>query len=121
MQRCPHQLSEKEVQESLLAELALPAPTVDTVELEDARWFHLSWLERQRPRTGTLPSEAAGNLNLCLMGCIGILNASRTLFTCPIQSRILVKDLGAELFGCTYLSFCLLASRADPASFAVAC
>lgn len=37
-----------------MAELALPAPAVDTIELEDARWFHLSWLESQLSASGTL-------------------------------------------------------------------
>lgn len=54
VQRCPHLLSQQEVEDSLLAELALPAPAVDTIELEDARWFHLSWLERQLSTSGTL-------------------------------------------------------------------
>ena len=108
MQRCPHQLSEQEVQGSLLAELALPAPMVDTVELEDARWFHLSWLECQRRRKGPLPSEAAGTLILCLMSCIGISNASRSLFTCPIQLLVVVKDPSAGLSGVhNFLSVCL--------------
>ena len=70
VQRCAHRLSEQEVQESLLAELALPAPAVDTVELEDARWFHLSWLECQRRKAGTLPPEAAELLIMCLMSGI---------------------------------------------------
>ena len=121
MQRCPHQLSEKEVQESLLAELALPAPMVDTVELEDARWFHLSWLERQRSRTGTLPFEGAETLIVCLVGCIGITNASRIVLTCPFQLHMVVKDLGAGLSGCTYLYFSPLAPRADPALIAITC
>ena len=111
VQRCPHQLSEEEVQESLLAELALPAPMVDTVELEDVRWFHLSWLEYQRRRTGALPSEAAETLNVCLMGCIGITNASRSVLTCSFQLHMVMKDLGAGLSGCTYLYFCPLASE----------
>ena len=51
-QSCVHQLSEHEVEDSLLAELALPTPAVDTVELEDARWFHLTWLERQLSNSG---------------------------------------------------------------------
>lgn len=110
MQRCPHQLSEKEVQECLLAELALPAPMVDTVELEDARWFHLSWLEFQRRRTGTLPSKAAEALIFCPMGCIGNTNAPRTISNCPIQLHMVMKDLGAGLSGCLYLYFCPLAS-----------
>ena len=121
MQRCPHQLSEKELQESILAELALPAPMVDTVELEDARWFHLSWLERQLRRTGTLPSEATETLIACLMGCIGITNASRTVLTCPFQLHMVVKNMGAGLSGCSYLYFCLFAYRADPAFIAVTC
>ena len=37
----------------MMAELALPTPAVDTIELEDARWFHLSWLERQLSASGT--------------------------------------------------------------------
>ena len=52
-----HKLSEREVEDSLLAEVALPAPAVDAVELEDARWFHLSWLERQRSSSGTCPID----------------------------------------------------------------
>ena len=52
MQSCTHHLAEHEVEHSLLAELALPAPAVDTVELEDARWFHLTWLERQLSSSG---------------------------------------------------------------------
>ncbi len=45
-------LAEHEVEDSLLAELALPTPAVDTVELEDARWFYLTWLERQLSNSG---------------------------------------------------------------------
>ena len=54
MQSCVHQLADHEVEDSLLAELALPKPAVDTVELEDARWFHLTWLERQLSKSGVL-------------------------------------------------------------------
>ena len=54
MQSCVHELAEHEVEETLLAELALPAPAVDAVELEDARWFHLTWLERQLSGSGVV-------------------------------------------------------------------
>ena len=52
MQGCVHPMAKHEVEGSLLAELALPTPAVDTVELEDARWFHLTWLERQLSNSG---------------------------------------------------------------------
>ena len=52
VQSCVHPLAQHEVEHSLLAELALPTPAVDTVELEDARWFHLTWLERQLSNSG---------------------------------------------------------------------
>ena len=36
----------------MLAELRLPTPAVDRTEIEDARWFHASWLERHLSRAG---------------------------------------------------------------------
>ena len=40
---------------TVLAELRLPAPAVDRTEIEDARWFHAAWLERQLSHAGKAP------------------------------------------------------------------
>lgn len=44
--------TEEEVESTLVAELCLQQPRVDVTELEDARWFHHSWLSRHLTPAG---------------------------------------------------------------------
>ncbi|CAL8464400.1 g3935 [Coccomyxa elongata] len=47
LQVVQHMCTEEEVASTLVEELCLQQPRVDVTELEDARWFHRSWLSRR--------------------------------------------------------------------------
>lgn len=47
-----HGCTEDEVGSTLVEELCLQQPLVDITELEDARWFHRSWLRRHLHHAG---------------------------------------------------------------------
>ena len=45
---------EDEIEATVLTELRLQATAVDETEIEDARWFHAAWLQRQLSHAGML-------------------------------------------------------------------
>lgn len=47
-----HACTQEEVGATLVDELRLQQPVVDMTELEDARWFHRSWLSSRLHHTG---------------------------------------------------------------------
>ena len=57
-------VTDEEVAGTVLAELEVLEPKVDTSEVEDARWFHASWLARQLSSRGPPPSTVLSSCAL---------------------------------------------------------
>ena len=88
-------LTDVELAGSVLAELELAEPEVDTSEVEDARWFHASWLARQLSSRG--PAAISESLVPCLTHCpdhrLVVAPAHIVCMSCTDAASIQCSDL----------------------------
>ncbi len=86
-----HTCTEEEVGSTLVEELCLQQPRVDVTELEDARWFHRSWLSRH-----LAPARVSIHP---LLPCLAVLLGDfESLFVTLLRSRLRLLGLAVVLF-----------------------
>ena len=64
-----HGCTEEEVESTLVEELCLQQPVVDVTELEDARWFHRSWLSGHLHHAGARSMQSCADITLQVLFC----------------------------------------------------